>query len=577
VASEDTEPHPLPRPPAGASRIDTLPADFLQALGERPRFIGDVLANRFKLVQSLGDGGMGQVFVAENVAISRKVAVKLLRTDLLKDADFRERFQREAEAIAAIDHPNVAHFIDLVVGDPTFLVMEYVPGPTLAERLKEETQLTPSLASSFARRLCSALEAAHRAGIIHRDIKPSNIVLTPSLDSGEEPKLIDFGLAKLAARSRELTRTGQLLGTPAYMSPEQISQKPVDARADVYALGCLLFHMLSGRPPFLGEDVQVLYRQVHEPAEPVSRHSKLASPELTKVVARALEKRPEDRFPSMRAFAQALAAADGIALPGGIEAPPAKRRLSLPLAIGLGLGAAAGGAATMQLWTRLREQAAGVGKPAIVIVTRPNGAQVSVDGQLLPEPTPTMARGLTVGRHQVRVQKASGPPLDRWVTLDAGERAVINVDLPPSARRVELRTLPEGAAVYLDGRLQPAETPATIEVSEDDIHELLLEKQGYEPLRRGLTPDDKEPLLTLPLDPERQARGTLTIDSNRAAQVWIDGIDTGYTTPTLGLRVTAGEHLVEVRDGNAHAQTRVKIAQGQLLRILLTPTEKGAP
>src|SRR5262249_3893299 len=158
---------------------------------------------------------------------------------------FRQRFQREAQAIASIEHPNVARFFDLVVGDPTFLVMEYVRGQTLSARLREVKKLPIADAATVAIKLCQALRAAHSVGVIHRDLKPANVILTSTLDDSEVPKLIDFGLAKLAARTAEqsLTRTGQLVGTPQYMSPEQIAGKNVDARTDIYALGCLTYEM----------------------------------------------------------------------------------------------------------------------------------------------------------------------------------------------------------------------------------------------------------------------------------------------------------------------------------------------
>src|SRR5689334_15671799 len=160
---------------------------------------GDVIGERYQIVQMLGGGAMGQVFVAENLAIGIRVAIKLLKPELLANADFRRRFQHEAQAVAAVQHASVARFHDLIVGDPTFLVMEYVPGFTLADVLRAESKLTVGRAVAVAARLAWGLQAVHAAGIIHRDLKPANIVLTSDPEHGEIPKLIDFGLAKLAA------------------------------------------------------------------------------------------------------------------------------------------------------------------------------------------------------------------------------------------------------------------------------------------------------------------------------------------------------------------------------------------
>src|SRR5215831_4896929 len=206
-------PEPLPPIDGFASRVDTLPDAFAERVARRQLTVGDIVGQRYRLVEVLGGGAMGQVFVAENLAIGQRVAIKVLKAELLANPVFRQRFQHEAEAIAAIGHPNVARFMDLVVGDPTFLVMEYVKGPTLEHLLKNERLDVPR-AVRLATRLCWGLEAAHAAGVIHRDLKPSNVIVSPDIEQGEAPKIIDFGLAKLAAATagEALTRTGQIVG-----------------------------------------------------------------------------------------------------------------------------------------------------------------------------------------------------------------------------------------------------------------------------------------------------------------------------------------------------------------------------
>ena len=511
---------------------------------------------------------MGQVFVAENLTIGRKVAIKVLKSQLLTSVSFRQRFQQEAEAIAAIDHPSVARFYDVVVGDPTFLVMEYVRGPTLHAELVAKGRLPSARAARIAERLAWALDAAHTAGVIHRDIKPANVILAGDAEHGDTPKLIDFGLAKLASQSEGegLTRTGQIVGTPAYMSPEQIAARPVDARADVYALGCLLYEMLTGKPPFSGsDDVQVLYRQLHEAPAPIGKTAPDVDPRLETIVRRALAKDPDGRFPSMRALAGALAT-----LTDNRPAPAEAGKTGVWL-VAVVLAAATALAGGYVIGRRERPGA------GVVLVTTPAGAQVELDGKALPETTPTMARGLVPGPHLLRFSKPGTSAVERTVQLAAGARDAVQIVLPPARKKLQIESTPEGASVYLDGKLVAGETPTVTELPEEDFHEVRLERAGFETAVRALTPDDHEPILRVALVAEKIARATLLVDSPVAAQVWIDGVNTGYVTPTLGLRVTAGHHVVEVRDGERLGSTPIEASAGQTVRLLLTPREPAPP
>ncbi|MDB4970581.1 MAG: pknB [Myxococcales bacterium] len=566
-----------------------MPEALVKLLQSRPLFVGDVIAGRYKLLQTLGDGAMGQVFVAENLAIGQKVALKVLKQELLADATFRMRFQQEAEAIAAVEHRNVARFLDLVVGDPTFIVMEYVRGPTLAQVIRDKKRLPPLDAMYIAERLCWALEAAHQRGVVHRDIKPSNVILSPDTENEIEPKLIDFGLAKVAAASAEkgLTRTGQIVGTPDYMSPEQIANKEVDARSDVYSLGCLIFELCVGRPPFTGgDDVQVLYQQLQVKPDRVEDHVPDAPPEIDKLLGKALAKEPGARFQSMREMAEAISRARrrvyrsitgeaSVDVPRhsgtqrAVRATGWSTRISWP-AVAV-LVAVVGGLAGYA-FSRMNRPIAKIEGGAILVVTRPSGAAVEIDGKLFPEPTPTMIPYLGPGAHTVKLKKGKLGAVERQVTLQNAEHAVVNVVLPPASHKVEVRSVPEGATVYLDGRVAVGETPTTIEVTDDEFHELRVEKSGYETATRALTPDDHDPMFTMALTPEKQPRGTLLVDANTAAEVWLDGVDTGYTTPTLGIHVALGDHMIEVRDGGGHkASSKVHVVQGQTVRLLLSP------
>ncbi|HEY6221955.1 MAG TPA: serine/threonine-protein kinase, partial [Candidatus Eisenbacteria bacterium] len=213
----------------------------------------------YEIVAPLGAGGMGEVYRARDRKLHRDVAVKVLSDSLARDAESLSRFEREARLLAAVDHPNIAviHAIETELDRP-FLVMELIPGETLAERLAAGP-LSVAEALAVAGQVANALEAAHEKGVVHRDLKPSNVVITPE----GRVKVLDFGLAKssvtaagdsqLPTQAAEATRTGTVLGSPGYMSPEQARARPIDRRTDIWGLGCLLFECLAGRPAFGGE------------------------------------------------------------------------------------------------------------------------------------------------------------------------------------------------------------------------------------------------------------------------------------------------------------------------------------
>jgi predicted Ser/Thr protein kinase len=582
------------------SRIDTLPDGFDKLIGHAQLIEGEVIGGRYKLVKSLGNGGMGQVFVAENIAIGMKVAVKLLKPELLANPEFRARFQNEAQAVAAIEHPNVARFLDLVVGDPTFIVMEYVRGETLADLIKRGA-LPVDRALAIAQRLCWGLDAAHAAGVVHRDLKPANVLLAPDAEHGEAPKLIDFGLAKLAAAAgdSQLTRTGQIIGTPAYMSPEQIKGEKIDGRADVYALGCVLYEMLTAQSPFSNgsDDVQILYRQMHEAAPPLARFLPEVPPALDALMDKALQKEPEKRFPSVQAMAAALAeiAAKEAQRPtssGGnrrdhsgrvvitaqrllAEQERARARTRLVGVSAVLLVAGLVGGVALVRW---RHAPATTGS-LLVVTSQPPGARVSVDGRALEETTPTAFRALGAGKHDVQIAKDGYAVVERALTTAAGERTSLDVALSPETRRVEVQTSPDGASLYVDGHLVPGTTPTTVALTVDDFHELRAEHSGYETAVRALKPEDRDPAVMLTFVPERHPRGTLVVEAQVVAEVWLDGMPTGLTTPTLGFHVATGDHTIELRSssGERSLPKKVRVSQGQTLRLAMALDGKKEP
>jgi len=267
---------------------------------------------RYEVEGEVGRGAMGVVYLARDPRVRRQIAVKTYQLPAglteARASEFRERFLREAQTAGALDHPSLVTIYD-AGEDPhsgiPFIAMEYVPGKNLRDLLHEHDVLPLHEACAMARGLAGGLHAAHAAGIIHRDIKPANILIR---EGDGIAKLADFGVARSTAS--ELTSTGQSLGSPAYMSPEQIRGQPVDARSDLFSLATVLYESLCGQRPFAGEDLTALaYAVVHEHVVPISHRRPGLPAELDRFFARALAKRPADRFPDGEAFAAALARA----------------------------------------------------------------------------------------------------------------------------------------------------------------------------------------------------------------------------------------------------------------------------
>ena len=277
-----------------------------------------ILAGRYEVGELIGRGGMADVLLGRDIRLGRSVAVKQLRTDLARDPMLQSRFRREAQAVAGLNHPAIVAVYD--TGDMDlpgaaehdvkvpFIVMEYVRGRTLREFIKgRELSIQDSV--RYALGVLAALEYSHRSGIVHRDIKPANVMVTPE----GNVKVMDFGIARaLADSAATMTQTQAVLGTAQYLSPEQARGEAVDARSDLYSAACLLYEMLAGRPPFIGDSpVSVAYQHVRELPEPASRFNPDVTPALDSVLEHALQKDKADRFQTAAAFADALRAALG--------------------------------------------------------------------------------------------------------------------------------------------------------------------------------------------------------------------------------------------------------------------------
>jgi len=318
-----------------------------------------ILAGRYEVGDLIGRGGMAEVHIGYDTRLGRTVAVKILRADLARDPSFQTRFRREAQSAAGLNHPAIVAVYDTgedtIVGSTgipqavPFIVMEYVEGHTVREILKGDVAAPIDEAVEIVSGVLSALEYSHHAGLVHRDIKPANVMLTPT----GAVKVMDFGIARaLADAGQTMTQTQAVVGTAQYLSPEQARGEHVDARSDLYSTGCLLFELLTGRPPFVGDSpVSVAYQHVREAPPLPSQYASDVPPALDQIVLRALAKDRNERYSSAGEFL-----ADLRAFSSGDPVDPSTGAIGVGAAAAAGAAAGFGAAALMDDKTAMAEQ-----------------------------------------------------------------------------------------------------------------------------------------------------------------------------------------------------------------------------
>jgi serine/threonine-protein kinase len=371
-----------------------------------------LIDGRYRLVDRIGSGGMADVWCADDTQLGRKVALKLLHPRFAADGEFVERFRREASSAAGLQHPNVVGVFDRGEWDGTYYIaMEYLPGRSLKQLVRDHGALDPALAVSLVLQILKAARFAHRRGIVHRDIKPHNVIV----DEEGRAKVTDFGIARAGAS--DMTETGSILGTAQYLSPEQAQGHPVDARSDLYSIGVVLYELLTGHVPFDAESpVTIALKQVSEDPVPPGQLNPAVPPALDAVVMRAMEKDPARRFQDADSFAAALQhAMDGRGAPAAPPPPAdpvaaleeADRRTWRSVLIGLGvvLALVAAGIGT---WLLIR--------PESLVVPDVVGRRGDAAAQRLQD------RGFEV---RILTVRSDSVPRDRVVRQDpgAGSRA----------------------------------------------------------------------------------------------------------------------------------------------------------
>ena len=344
----------------GGYSLDAREAAVLKQLAEvQDPYIGMLLNDRYKIIKKLGAGGMGAVYLAEHVMIERRVAIKILSQDFASKPDLVQRFIQEARAAARIGHENIVEVHDFgeTASGSVFFTMEFLEGHDLAHAIQEAGSLPIPRIRHIMGQLCRALAAAHAKGIVHRDLKPENIYLVDKEGKSDFVKILDFGIAKMttmeagnakpgggAGTGNRLTQSGMIFGTAEYMSPEQARGETPDHRVDIYALGCILYEMLTGKVPFHAETYMgTLTKHMFEAPEPPSRRNRNIPTDIEAICLRAMDKDRARRFQSMTEFAQAIDGELAVTPPPPVQDPSmSMRSAGFPPSVipqGMGMGA----------------------------------------------------------------------------------------------------------------------------------------------------------------------------------------------------------------------------------------------
>ena len=477
--------------------------------------VGATVGN-YQVLQKIGAGAMGNVWLAHHPVIGKRVALKVIHAELASNEEMLARFFNEARAVTQIGHENIVDVQDFgqTPDGDNFIVMELLEGASLGDKLKHEGALSVPRATHIALQLADGLAAAHARGIIHRDLKPDNIFLISRGGDPDFVKVLDFGLAKLTGPSQAMqhqTKTGSLLGTPHYMAPEQAENvKKVDHRADVYSLGCILFQMLTGRVPFPGEGFgEVLVRHVREPPPLPSRLNPAVPPALEKIVLHALAKKPDFRFASMDDFRQALRDPERFARTldgqGGLQLTP---DAGIPAAGPVVAGAGPPPPAPPPPGPRAGQPTPRVSHEAPTMLAQapdPQAVQRAAavapprrpDPQRVVQPRPAKA---TVAEPHVRAR----PPASRGGLVVAGAALAVLAAVggwyfllgPGRGGHVAITVVTEPpGAVVLDGRRVLGTTPLVTRLPRGSApHTFVVEKDGYLSAQRLVTPREDQSL-----------------------------------------------------------------------------------
>jgi tRNA A-37 threonylcarbamoyl transferase component Bud32 len=561
-----------------------------------------VQVGRYQVQEVIGKGAMGVVYLAYDPQIGRRVALKTIRpAEGAKDeevAESRERFQREARAAGSLLHPHIVTIFDVFEDRGTlYIAMEFVQGRLLETYCSKKNLLPPERAVRLVAQGLSALHYAHRRGIVHRDIKPANLMV---LEDEETLKVMDFGVAR--EEGAHLTQKGFVVGTPHYMSPEQIEGRPLDGRSDVFSMGVVLYELLCGERPFPGESIStVIYRILHDSPTPLRELNPRIPRDLQRIVERALAKDPDRRFPSAQAFEEALlrfletgtweedlASAVEETVPSGesvLPPPPstgARRRKTgrlsrrllwtslLLLVLLAGLLAASGFFRGRPEGKPPRDPARELLPRPVAVATEPPGADLFLDG--VPVSAVTLERG-DRGRHRVEARLGC---LSAGAEVDgASPPASLLLRLQPGPFRLKVSSVPPDAEVLLDGRETGLKTPCEVAREGCDPFEVELRLAGFLPRKVAVDPRTQRGPLDLSLEKEPEKGALRVLGGSAMMQVFEESRLLGGPGETFTL--PAGEHRIRFVDPalRGSAERRITVEPGKTVSLRAPDFETG--
>jgi serine/threonine protein kinase len=517
-------------------------------------------AGRYEVVSELGRGSMGVVYHGFDPVIGRTVAIKTMLTEGLTSQEFQEfkaRFQREAQAAGVLNHPNIVSVFDCGEdGGVLYLVMEYLEGKSLEKLVEEQGMLPIQTIIPMYDQVCSALDHAHEHNIVHRDIKPANIMI---LDSGLV-KVTDFGIAKMM--SMGMTQAGQVLGTPNYMSPEQVKGRQVDGRSDIFSLGIILYDLVTGEMPFAGQNITtVIYKIINENPIPPRELDATIHPGLSYVICKALAKSPDERYQTCRELADDLKNFKNLA---GLASPSATTIVKVP-----------------PLPSTDLERA---GAPPVEISRPPAAPTEAVQTAPTEQPSPEQVPAQVTPPPTTYQKPHTSPAV--WILLTLGAVVFLGIlggggyylyeksrPVPPQVGQLVVAANVSGAKISVDGQTGPNwVTPYTISDLPVGSHQVVVSKEGYDDYQQAVTIESgKTPSVTASLQPTPpRPVGQLRVDSTvRGATISVDGqIKPNWVTPYTVSDLSVGAHQVVVsKEGYDDYQQAVTIEGGKTLTV----------